>query len=339
MAFLTDFILSSSNQDNCSTIVVYDQTDYSTWVSGAARADCGIALFWSTDGFATSYGDLSNSTDGWSIVSSSPNTYTINGYIVPVWDGTAVPYINNSIVFSELDNTFYHNSSGGNNSTQPGTHASVGWTALTTSSYSTFNTHVGSGALDYGYTSIQEELTCDKYTLTKLSCYEYELSFSASTVDKTITVTKYNDTALDGWVDITVTAGDLTADIDLATWGDGVYKLTIVETGQDDYNIIIYELCTILACGTNLLDTLFQADVDPCCEDCDDDITETMWRQRHDLNQMIYYLGYLLAYINVESVSYLGVFDVDSTRQEYVNRVGDYVDKLLVIADRCGECD
>jgi len=98
-------------------------------------------------------------------------------------------------------------------------------------------------------------------------------------------------------------------------------------------------LCTILACGTNLLDTLFQADVDPCCEDCDDDITETMWRQRHDLNQMIYYLGYLLAYINVESVSYLGVFDVDSTRQEYVNRVGDYVDKLLVIADRCGECD
>jgi len=334
MAFLESFVLSSSNENNCTNIVVYDQTDYSTWVPGVLRSDCGIALFWSTDGFVSdSNGELSNSGDGWNILSESPNTYTIKGYIVPIWSAGA--YLINSIVFHE--NYFYHATAG--TSTEPGTGSGAVWTLLDEDDYSTFNTYVGAGSIDYGYTTIIEDLTCSKYTLSKTTCYEYELSFAASAVTKTITITKYDGTAIDGWSNISITAGETTANIDIATWGDGVYIMTIEEAGEDDYNIVIYELCTVLACGTSLLDNLFQADVDPCCDDCDDDITETMWKQRHDLNSMIYYLGYLFAYINVESITYIGYGDVGTTRQGYINRIGDYIDKLLVITDRCGECD
>jgi len=332
MGQASGFVISSSAEENCRAITVYDQTDYTAF--GHLREDCGIALFWSKDAFVLDVdGDLSNSTEGWVFPSDTGNTYTIRAYIVPVWDSLHGAYAANSIVYHNLN--FYH----GSGVKEPGALDGSPWVVLDEDDHTTFETHLYTGAIDYGYTEILEELTCDKYTLSKTACYEYELSFAASLVARTITITKYDGTVLDPAYTDTIAIADTTIDIDLTSYEDGVYLLTIIESGEPNYNIVIYEICTLISCGTSLLDSLFQTDVDPCCEDCDDDISEVMWKQRHDLNQMIFYLAYVLAYINVDSIEYLGVFDISTDRQTMINRVGDYVDKLLVIADRCGLCD
>ncbi len=162
-------------------------------------------------------------------------------------------------------------------------------------------------------------------SLSKIGPGLYTLTHTISANTKTLFIYNYDGVLFDSPYEETLAIGDTTFDIDISSEGDGVYMLKIVETGVVTVYMVIYEFSDMVVCQKNLINQIFGTET--CTED------SSVLRQQ--LNQLIAYVGYILARTNVETMRYLGIFTMDENRLEYVNATGNLMDRVSLIVTNC----
>lgn len=337
---------------NGSTIYV---KVYDTYTSPTVRADYGFAWFIIDSLDNTEACDLENSDDAYIMVSGA-ETYDVEFYACAQWIGDSYSYLENHLVYN---NRAYYSSKqthdGDTADSEPGSGASWStyWELLdcTAGSRALFDAGVGIGGDRKGLQSSGVSVTTrsvgQDYKVTMASCYNY-------------TVTNLNPTDYDGlYIKIidfatntlitTIVTEDVTTAVDLEALGytEGVYIFIVIgftgtvasySLSNDEERYIVYEFCILHACAKTLINSILCKEIDTCCEPCDADTLKLQQTRRIEMNKLIGLYMTLMAYINVEYVTYFGIFAIDRDREDFINRIVDVFNKLMVIANRCGVC-
>lgn len=318
MAYLNDLKLGVYVGDY---IQITDITTYP--LSTYARAELGLALFWSLDEFTTSGGDLSNA-NSWYIPEPENGTYLVRCFAVKVF--TAGSYADHSIVW--YDGEFYKNKTGGSTSQVPSPFA-ADWTLLATTDYDEFKESLIDDSLDVGYSDITVLNVLSPYTIDKQEEGIFKVSFEASASVRTLNVTTFNGTSVETY---TLAIGATEQVVDLSDLGDNVYIFTILEV-EDIYSYVIYELSELETIYKEMAFEVLKNDNE--LTDCNN-VKEICCR--HELNKLNAYMGIVLGGMHAESLRYLGVYTIDETRQDFINKIGDYLDKISTIIENYESC-
>ena len=134
-----------------------------------------------------------------------------------------------------------------------------------------------------------------------------------------------------------------TYDIDLTSEGDNVYIVTVeeelsVNSYDTSHVLVIYEYCALENCTWFTIDKILCSS-EPCTEVCNPCSPESVLQQqknRQSLNQLIATFGSLMAYIHVERTRYLGIFDYNADRENFVTKIGMLLTKVKHMALQCG---
>lgn len=359
MAELTDFYIQAvgSAVEPC-TVEVTDITTYPYHTYD--RDEVALALFYDDADFAgPNYtGALLNNPNQfgtpavWGIGPFTDELISVRVFVVMIWIADVYPA--GAVV--HYNGQFYYTVAGAGAGDVPG--VDVTWTLITVANQAeidaAFAVFTANPTLIWGvngWSDAEYQVLCgaaeaDPSTLVKTSCYHYTLTDNTGTNDiKYVTVYAYgNSTALISTT-LDPTQGT-TLEIDLTTYGDGVY---LVEFGNDDPAVdasdewtdtfVIYEYCGVWECYQGLFTAIMCGAYNPCCNTCDPALLEKYIRYREALNMMTGLMLSVIAYINVERVKYLGIFDIDDTREGYISRVSDYLVKLKELASSCGICN
>lgn len=335
MGYLSIFNIGATVDSNCSYLEITDNNSYPITLDGSprSRSDLGIAVFWSLDGFSSVTGsNLTNNTT-WSIPSPISGVYSIRTYVVPIW--AAGSWAINSIVY---DNGYFYYTAAGT-SDVPNPNVDNGWAKLSGSDHATFVSYLYSASvINYGYTSLSQETTCTPYTISKTGAGTYTITYASSSNDKTLTITYYNGDALTTPYSETLSIGTTSFDVDISVEGDATFVFKFEETGVETYQYVVYEISALEACRNSMTQNILQLCDDGCLDDCFNTNQAEEVSLRHELNKLILLYSAVLSKINVESLSYLGIYTIDDTRQAYINEIGDLIEKINSIVESCGNC-
>ena len=199
----------------------------------------------------------------------------------------------------------------------------------------------------YDFSSAQS----DTFNLDRLECYKYRCTMEGSTFGydaMTINLYTYDSYFNGGSASNTYvnTGSDISVDFEVDD--DGLYIVEVYPMVWDGSEyvqattatyFILYEFCTLHSCMMTIIKDVLCNEEDTCCDSCDQDIVKQNSRKRAELNKAVSLYGLMLMYINLETVTYMGVFTIDDTREGYVTQVKNIYDKLVEIAQRCGDCD
>lgn len=363
MAYKTQGIirLSTDSNKDCGYIYVEDVTTYPVFVD-KERDDLGLALFWSVDDFATILDcDIGNGND-WYIDSNDYHSFQIQLFVVDIWDSgeTYDASTYRCIVWHDLADGFYMQTTNGSVTTEPGSVAGeANWALLALDETDpvaggTIETNEDLYDIFYEslYTQEQKEGTsltyittnCPLYNLQKDDCHEWTI-LDRSGSDVTVTevrLSKYDGTLLDDELEFT----DSECAINLESYDggdDGVYLVEVwgTESGDSEAEIkatlIIFDMCDAEECYKQLFRYVICKCNDPCNDtDCNEqyDISE----RRYDMN-MIWGLYTMISnYVFVDKWKNMGILTIGQDRLDFIMQVGRMIDKLKVVADRCGMC-
>lgn len=341
-----DKLLNLSTGNFCKEIIVQDATNFSP----ATREDYGLALFVNVDPGNGAYtndptlSDLTNEgttevPDEWTL--SIPNTtqnYEIVVFYATLWvSGT---YTQGDIVFFEVDGYtgFWLKTANGTGTTEPDGITNE-WSEVTGADYATFLASIA-------YTveseiAYQEIVACPPYLVRLKEC---DGTHCIIVNTDSVNNKRYSVAYYDGTEAIAVT--DMVVEDNLVCFTlpeDHIYILKIEEeTSTDVWEVIsylpIYEYCKLKACATYLVDSVLCNEFDPCCDNCSQEIIDKQTRQRRSLNQILALYGSLLAYINEESIDYIGISTLEDDRLTYLERINNIFIKIKAILERCELC-
>lgn len=179
---------------------------------------------------------------------------------------------------------------------------------------------------------------CFEYKYTLTSCHKYKISDEGQCSSGKISTLVI--TNLDNSYNQTFTIDCTTSNfVDVEFPQDGIYTVTITNNLTPDiYTLVVYDFCDILACYKALILDIFCNEADPCCKDCDNARKEKLKLQRAEVNKLIALMGYLIAYIEKDRLSYIGIFTMDECRMLNIQEIQSIFTKIKTVTDRCGEC-
>lgn len=338
-------VITADLNSNCGYAKIVDNSIYSAVPD--SRADFGIAIFVEENGSLNySLSDFTNS-DPWyvSIVNHIP--YEIFAFQVPVWKLADVPYAVHALVYDITTGLFYHNTNIAGTSDIPGT--GTDWVVIPNNiaGYGVFNTYATSK------TSLTLQQDCPDYTLSKVECDDVATCCktwrvcdnSGTLAIKQVTLFDYNGNFIEST--LLNPATSLCVDITLTTSGVFIVGIAnendITEEEQiSDYEefLVIYEYCQLSHCAQYLLDQILCSN-DPCaevCNPCNQDKIIKQQNARTEINRLSWMFLTLMGMINAERIKYLGLYDMNATRFNFVTKIGLYMTKINDIAIRCGIC-
>jgi len=330
--------------------------DITTYTSGQ-RALTGIMMFWSVDNFATDFNvDQSNGLQ-WVIPATALDTYNIYGLFNYTWDSqNNVDFYQGAIVL--YNNVFYILTTAGpiNPSTAIVTPAldATNWSPLvvgqplTIGSFTTasllvsdiYNLSVSSTSTGHPTSVSTTQVTyidTEPFVLTKVDCLKWNVHVNISNTIARIQIINYDQTVLES-VDVPI-GTDLP--IDLTEWGDGSYTIEIAYIGGSGnisipntwtiFTLPLIEVCQANACFQELFKKTL-CDCDNPCDECEDKSEE------HDMH-MIRDLVTALNNTTISTVSQLiGIYTLSQSQYDLLTDIGQMIDKLKMITNRCGLC-
>lgn len=339
-------VITADLNSNCGYAKIVDNSIYSAVPD--SRADFGIAIFVEENGSLNySLSDLTNS-DPWyvSIVNHIP--YEIFAFQVPVWKLADVPYAVHALVYDITTGLFYHNTNIAGTSDIPGT--GTDWVVIPNNiaGYGVFNTYATSK------TSLTLQQDCPDYTLSKVECDDvatccktWRVCDNSGNLDeKLISLFDYNGVFIDSYELNPATS----VCVDIIVPDSKVYIVGIDSDLSNDVNeeninnysefLVIYEYCQLSHCAQYLLDQILCSN-DPCaevCNPCNQDKIIKQQNARTEINRLSWMFLTLMGMINAEKIKYLGLYDMNTTRFNFVTKIGLYMMKINDIAIRCGIC-
>lgn len=338
--------INSSQTAFCGSLYIEDSTLYGS-SSPDLREDYGIAIFVNeSTGTGTfvnnpAYSNFTNpgstsSFGTWEI--DIPNTlkmeYQIVAYWCPLWISGS--YNEGDIVFYNGD--FYAKSSIGLGTEEPGT--GTEWTLLTVSDYDIFNdASFMTTPIVLKSNVFEEVLGCPAYQVLFKDCDgNHRLVDNSENVNsKRFYVSRLDETVV---IEATVMTAEY---MDFSLAEDQVYVLTVEEetspsVWEEVAKIPVYEYCHLKTCATALMQNLLSKEFDPCCENCDEAVKSSMQKQQFMLNQFLFLYGTVLAYIHEEKIEYLGLLEIDGSRDIYLQNIENLFYKIKKILERCDLC-
>lgn len=350
--------ISADADKDCGSIYLKDVTEYPIYTA-KTRALLGYALFWSIDDFVNVLGyDIGNGED-WYADSDENSAFQIRVYAANLWDNgdTYDGTTYRKIVWHSIG--FYMQTTNGAVTSEPGTVAGGSdWQLLALTETNPLGGTIDDGddlyavweegfltqGQDEGISNLYITTNCPLFTLEKQSCHNWRVndnSGSTITVGSVI-LKKYEGTVLDDELSFSSNI----ADIDLGNYVGGDDGVFIVEVwgqlaseSEDTLKaeLVIYDFCDAWTCYMELVRWNMCKCADPCDkEDCEEqyDITE----RRYDMNSIFGMLGTIERYVYRDRWEYIGVLSIEDDRDTLISRIGQMVEKLSIIVNRCGKC-
>ena len=326
-------------------------TDITTYTTGQ-RDLFGIMMFWSTDDFVSNFNlDQSNYTS-WNVSALAQDTYNIVGLWFYAWN------VNNNVDLSQgaivwwngyfyilIGNTTLNPSTGYANNPALDT---INWAPLIVGATFTFD-----GGATYTNITVQDiynlstpayyaesvvYIDTDSFVLTKTDCLKWNIHVNLSCTVARVRLINYDGTVLYESTDIT----DKDIPIDLTEWGDGSYQVEIAYvTGQGQMlvpldwifvYIPILEVCQANACYVKL----FKYTICHCdnpCDDCDE-----LKAKLHDMYMIRELITTINQMVNLDRSQFIGIYPITTSQSDLLSDIGQMIDKLKMITDRCGLC-
>lgn len=176
-----------------------------------------------------------------------------------------------------------------------------------------------------------------QWVVAKLECYKYRLIYHGVSQEPFIYQVR---TYLGELIQEGEIPSDQTeVDISLPE-KDDVYFITIGEI-EYEHCLVIYELCNIIDCMRKMI-TSMMCDTgcidSPITMNCDEMVRIQEADRRFAFARFSVLYTELMMLINVERVKYMYVETYDTTRLEYIKRVGDVLEFINSTTVRCGFC-
>jgi hypothetical protein len=358
MGYTSEFKLGADPDRDCGFIYISDLSTYPISSPARERNELGIALFWSIDEYTNIRGcDLSNSEE-WYISTENNYTFNIKGCIVDIWSSSTTYNAGTQWKIVWFENYFYIQSVA-NPSGQPGASGTTGWSLIQIGEtdpvgggtiddykdiYDLFEYSLNDQSQNIGWSTINVGINCLLYTLEKTDCHQWNVHDNTSggvTVSK-IQLRTYDNVLLDD--ELLFVDNVLSINLENYEGGDdGVYVIEIYGSEVGDLEnslkaeLVIYDLCDSEECYKQLFRYIICKCNDPCDDsDCEDQYN--IQEKRYDMN-MIWGLYTLIEkYIFLDRYKYLGILTINSQREDFITTVGQMVDKLKIITERCGNC-
>ena len=177
----------------------------------------------------------------------------------------------------------------------------------------------------------------DPFTIAKTDCHEWTITSNlAVDIPMTIELLDVDYSSVDD--SLTFSGSEALIDLDdYDSGGDGAYLVKIVYTVSAIENTIylpIYEFCDAEDCYMQLFQYILCHCSDPC-DDCDDDYAT----RKYDLDMIGHALFQIKQYVYLDKYQYMGIMNINDTRQDLIDTISLMIDKLSIIVDRCGLCD
>jgi hypothetical protein len=223
------------------------------------------------------------------------------------------------------------------------------WQLLDCTSYADFVTAAAITDLVQMTGYADGEVECPYFTVRQTdTCYVWEVC-DVSGLGEEITVTVYEYGSTTALSTYTLTAGGC---VEITLPEDGVFVVgfSYIDDASGSEEIVdlefhlVYETCTIKTCYNSLVVDILCQTWDTCCTDpCTEAERLILQNKRDTLNQMVALVGYLVAAIWVEHTKFTNILteyqgSADETRDAYVVRVQQTIDRLAEIVGRCGIC-
>lgn len=176
-----------------------------------------------------------------------------------------------------------------------------------------------------------------QWVVAKLDCYKYRLIYHGISQEPFIyqVRTYLGELIQEGEIPSDQTEVDITL-----PERDDVYFITIGER-EYEHCLVIYELCNIIDCMRKMI-TSMMCDTgcidSPITMNCDEMVRIQEADRRFAFARFSVLYTELMMLINVERVKYMYVETYDTTRLEYIKRVGDVLEFINSTTVRCGFC-
>lgn len=337
-------------------LMIQDITSYTT----GQRLLTAIQMFWSSDNFGAKVNVDQSNADSWQVPVTAQETYNVYGAYSYTWD------VANNVDIGPYGMTFYNGyfyirkNTGSDNPSSSLTNPSLdstNWGAL-----------VVGGALDLtliggsNYASLTEAdlyaiallsaahnitdvattgvifIDKDAFVLTKQACESWQVDININCTIITVTLYDYDGTLLVGNIPPLGTS----IPIDLSAFEDGSYTLQITyvldgldPTIQTNWVVIaipILEVCNANACYTKLFKyTLCKCD-NPC------DPCEDVTAKQKDMLTIRELITSINQMVNLQKSQYVGLYPITQSESDLLSDIGQMIDKLKIVTDRCGLC-
>jgi len=314
-------------------------------------------MTWSLDAFSSDFNvDMTNPSDvsDWNIPVTNGYTYDVKGFWFYVWDTSVnINFGQYSVVW--YNGYFWTKITAGTVNPSTGSPAPdtslLTWVPLKPGGNITF----AGGAIG-PYVSLTEEdiyeictysietasepintasgmieIDCPPFTVTKDECHQWTISITANSISSASLL----DYSMDEIVELTTSTTSVSVNLD--DYGDGAYIVKVIYTDNVDTftaYIPIFDLCDAYDCYINLFKYNLCKCSDPC-DDCDEDLTS----RKYDEESIRILIDQIKQMIYLDKYQYIGIYSIDTTRNDMIEDIGSMIDKLKIITDRCGLCD
>ena len=330
-------------------------TDITTYTAGQ-RNLTGIQVFWSSDAFAADVNFDQSNSDNWQVPAAAQQTYTVQGFYSYTWD-----VLNNVSVgpfgIVLYNGYFYIKKTAGtlNPSTAPldpmldGTNwtpfvlgkacnlSAIGgsnYTALTEADMYAVcvlsTQQVGTTTATVASVTLIDQ---DAFVLTKQDCESWQVEININCTLINAELIDYDGTVL---VSNIAPSGTIIP-IDLSSFGDGSYTVKI--TYDDPISqvttwvmIPILEVCNANAC----YDLLFKYVLCKCDDPCDP--CENLYTKWHDLLLIRELVTSINQMVDLQHSQFVGLYPITQSEGDLLTDIGQMIDKLKLVTDRCGLC-
>ena len=335
-------------------------TDITTYTTGQ-RALTAIQMFWSSDNFAADVNLDQSNADNWDVPVSAQATYNVYALYSYVFD------VANNVNMQAWAITFYggyfyikYTTGTINPSTatltppQDTTHwgllavgQAVNLTGIGGSNYASlteadiYTIAVSSAGQNVPTSVAATSITfidTDAFVLSKQDCEKWDVAINIDCTVVRLRLYNYDGTMLSDDFSVDGT----TVHIDLSPYGDGSYTFEIayvLDIGNQNIpnnwlivQIPILEVCNANACYTKL----FKYTICKCDDPCDpcEDLT-TKQRDMLAIRELVTSINQM---VNLQRSQYIGIYPITKSESDLLTDIGQMIDKLKLVTDRCGLC-
>ena len=322
-------------------------TDITTYSTGQ-RDLIAIMQFWSNDAFATDVSLDQSNADQWTVPAVAQDTYNIYSFYCYTWD------VLNDVDIAQYDIVFYAGyfyikiTAGTKNPFDGDDNPNLNTTDFSPlvvgqdylgnplTAADIYALAVAAVALADGNsvsTSSVIFINQAAFILSKLTCHGWSVQININCTITAVDLINYDGTILIAGI---LPVGN-TIPIDLTDYGDGSYT---VQIGYDDpqiqasfvVTIPILDVCDANACYTKLFKYVLCKCDDPC-DDCED-----LTAKRHDLLIIRELVTSINQMVNLEKSQFIGLYPLSTSQTDLLTDIGQMIDKLKIVTDRCGLC-
>jgi hypothetical protein len=179
----------------------------------------------------------------------------------------------------------------------------------------------------------------DAFVLSKQDCEKWDVAININCTVARMRLYDYDGTMLTDDFSVDGT----TVHIDLSPYGDGSYTFEIayiLPSGGDIgipanwliVQIPILEVCNANACYTKL----FKYTICKCDNPCDP--CEDLTAKQRDMLLIRELVTSINQMVNLQRSQYIGIYPITKSESDLLTDIGQMIDKLKLVTDRCGLC-